>query len=103
MKVICDKCKKEFEVKKYTRKIIKDIREEAFNCSHCNEKYNINYTNSKIRKLMEENGKLYRQMGLEANKNTRKAKITMKRIVEKTELIENLIKELKKKVEANEI
>lgn len=51
MKVVCDKCKKEFEVEHKTEYLGAMITETYFKCTHCSEKYIVILDNCKTRKL----------------------------------------------------
>ncbi len=58
MKPVCDKCKKEFEIKAQTEKVKGDIRRVYFICPHCGKKYISYYLNSKIEQKQEKINKL---------------------------------------------
>lgn len=52
MKVICDSCKKEFEIKKRmirTEKVAGAIERSYFRCSKCKKKYVVNYSDPEIK------------------------------------------------------
>lgn len=50
MKILCDNCKKEFEVGKLqNRKLAKDIELTYFICPHCKTEFTAYYTNRQIR------------------------------------------------------
>lgn len=58
MKVICDKCKQEFEVKQSIEKVKGDIRRIYFICPNCDKKYIAYYLSNKIEQKQEKIRKL---------------------------------------------
>lgn len=58
MKVVCDECKEEFEVKQEIEKVKGDIRRVCFICPNCGKKYIAYYLNSKIEQKQEKINKL---------------------------------------------
>jgi predicted RNA-binding Zn-ribbon protein involved in translation (DUF1610 family) len=53
MRVVCDECKKEFEVEHKTEYLGAMITETYFKCSHCGEKYIVRLDNNLTRKLQK--------------------------------------------------
>lgn len=51
MKVLCDECKKEFELEHKTKYLGAMITETYFKCPHCGEKYIFRLDNNITRKL----------------------------------------------------
>lgn len=86
VKVICDKCKKEFKLRKNDIKTqsFLGIDEEYYNCPRCKEKYVVVVTNIKTKILRKEIDVL------RSYKNKNK---------EQYELIENKLKEYKKEMD----
>lgn len=62
MKVSCDICKEEFEIKQQIEKVKNDVRRVYFIYPKCGYKYIAYYLNSKIEKLQEKSRKLYIKM-----------------------------------------
>lgn len=53
MQVVCDECKKEFEINQQVERVKGDIRRVYFICPHCKFKYISYYLNSKIEQKQE--------------------------------------------------
>lgn len=62
MQIICDECKKEFEIKQQIEKVKGDIRRVYFICPHCNKKYISYYVNSKIEQKQEKVRKIAKKL-----------------------------------------
>jgi transposase-like protein len=58
IKVVCDECNHEFTVKKKSKNITVEIKEEYFSCPKCKHHYSIQVTNAEIRKEQREIQKL---------------------------------------------
>ncbi|MGG5463506.1 hypothetical protein [Clostridium sp. B9] len=58
MKVICDACKEEFEVKQQIEKVEKDIRRVYFICPSCGQKYIAYYLSNRIENMQKRTNKL---------------------------------------------
>ena len=87
-KISCDKCGEEFVIKELiTETVERDIKKTYFVCPKCKEQYITHYSNLKIRKLMEEQGKL-RTKGQGGTKT-----------LEKKQKLKTLVEALKKYVE----
>lgn len=61
MRIKCEKCNKEFELKQEIEKVKGDIRRVYFICPNCGKKYTAYYLSSRIEKMQERTNKLYRR------------------------------------------
>lgn len=58
MKVLCDACKEEFEVKQQVEKVKGDIRRVFFKCPSCGHKYIAYYLSNRIENMQKRTNKL---------------------------------------------
>ncbi|KNF06991.1 hypothetical protein CLPU_36c00070 [Gottschalkia purinilytica] len=98
-KVICNECKKEFEIKVRVKKHKQGIEETYFKCPHCKTKYTSIYTNEEIRKLQSDVRRLLNKYCLVGTEEERsKIKVQLSNVKYKLKLKMNeLKKEMKNK------
>lgn len=58
MKVSCDSCKEDFEVKQQVEKVKGDIRRVFFKCPSCGHKYIAYYLSNRIENMQKKTNKL---------------------------------------------